>query len=408
MPHIVTRRDFMKAAAVFSAIGVAPQFLTRTAQAAGQSINGFKDDRVLVVVQLGGGNDGLNTLVPYADDAYYRARPRLGLKPAQLLKIDDRVALNGRLEGLKNLYDDGRLGIVQGVGYPNPDRSHFRSMEIWQTASDSDEFKSYGWIGRYFDHACSGSARPQAGVALGKERPQAFDGRKGIGVAFERPETFGWEAGQGGDTVANFASANSTDLPAPKGSNLDFLRHVTSDAIMSSKEVHEAATRSGTQSPRNRDFASQFDVVAQLIRGGLQTRIYYVSGGGFDTHANQAGQHDSLLNGLGEALLAFQQRLRRDGNADRVTTMVFSERLPEPHRTRPRRPRPHGRFPPGLRQRAQGLVRRRPQGRPRPRFRSPAAVGVSPAVVDRVAGPSGGWLSPVRFAGNPVSQETIS
>jgi uncharacterized protein (DUF1501 family) len=325
MPHIITRRTFMKSAAVFSAMGLAPQFLTRTAEAAQQSILGFKDDRVLVVLQLGGGNDGLNTLVPFADDAYYRARPRLGLKTDRLIKVNDYVAFNSRLEGLMRLYDNGQLGIIQGVGYPNPDRSHFRSMEIWHTASDSDQFLGDGWIGRYFDHACSGSARPQAGVALGKERPQAFEGARGFGVAFETPETFGWQPGDGADNVANFAKSNSPDLPSERGSNLDFLRHVTSDAIMSSKEVHEAAMHAGTEAPKGRALAPQLDIVAKLIRGDLQTRIYYVSGGGFDTHANQLGQHDNLLKNVGDALLAFQQRLEQDGTADRVTTMVFSE-----------------------------------------------------------------------------------
>ncbi len=325
MPHILSRRDFMKSAAVFSAMGLAPQFLTRTAEAAQQSILGFKDDRVLVVVQLGGGNDGLNTLVPYGDDAYYRARPRLGLKDDRLIKINDHVALNSKLDGLMRLYDNGQLGIIQGVGYPNPDRSHFRSMEIWHTASDSNEFLGDGWIGRYFDHACSGTARPQAGVAIGKERPQAFDGHRGFGVAFETPETFGWQPGDGADNVENFTRANSPDLPADNGSNLDFLRHVTSDAIMSSKEVHEAAMHAGAQPPKGRAIAPQLDIVAKLIRGDLQTRIYYVSGSGFDTHANQLGTHDNLLTNVGNSLHAFQERLRQDGTAGRVTTLVFSE-----------------------------------------------------------------------------------
>ncbi len=324
--HILTRRSFIKSAAVFSALGVAPQFITRTAEAAAQTIRGFKDDRVLVVVQLGGGNDGLNTLVPHSNDAYYNARPKLGLKADRLLKISDDIALNSRLEGLMRLYDDGKLGIIQGVGYPNPERSHFRSMEIWHTASDSDQFLSSGWIGRYFDHECSGTARPQAGVAIGKERPQAFDGVKGFGVAFENPNNFGWEAGDGADNEINFAKANARDLPVESGSNLDFLRHVTSDAIMSSKEVQDASMHAGTmEAPRRQALGPQLETVAALIRGDLQTRIYYVSAGGFDTHANQLGQHDNLLKGIGDALLAFQQRLDSDGTAGRVTTMVFSE-----------------------------------------------------------------------------------
>ena len=319
----MTRRDFMKHAAVVSAIGVAPQFLTQTVLAASHGIKGFSNDRVLVVVQLGGGNDGLNTLVPYADDAYYRARPRLGLKEDRLIKINDELAFNNRLEGLMRLYDSGQLAIIQGVGYPNPDRSHFRSMEIWHTASGSDAYLGTGWVGRYFDHYCSGSARPQVGIALGKERPQAFDSEEGYGVAFENPASFGWQPGVGADTEANFAKLNAASRD--KGSNIDFLRHVTSNAILSSREVKEAAGRVRRSRGGRRQMGPELETAASLIRSGLDTRIYFVSASGFDTHANQAGQHDYLLERVSTALADFQERLREDGTADRVTIMVFSE-----------------------------------------------------------------------------------
>lgn len=323
MCRTVSRREFFRDAAVFSVLGgLAPQFLTRTAEGAA-AIQGFKDDRVLVVVQLGGGNDGLNTLVPYGDDAYYAARPQLGLRGDSLVKLNDHVALNKRLTDLMRLYDDGKLAIVQGVGYPNPDRSHFRSMEIWHTASDSNEFENSGWVGRYFDHACSGSARPQVGVALGKERPQAFEGRSGLGVSFEDPRRFGWQPGRGADSEENFARLNA---PQGKGdSTIDFLRHVTSNAIMSSHEVREAADRAGVVFDTKQPLARSLETVAALIRGGLQTRIYYVSTSGFDTHANQLNQQDNLLGQVAESLHAFQQRLNNDGASGRVLTMVFSE-----------------------------------------------------------------------------------
>ncbi len=173
----MTRRNFLQTAALFSAIGMAPRFLTQAA-AAESVIPGFQDDRILVVVQLGGGNDGLNTVVPYSNDVYHRLRPKIGLKNDKLIKLNDDLALNSELFGLMSLYDKAQLAIVEGYGYPNPDRSHFRSMEIWHTASDSDEFYGQGWIGRYFDNTCSGSARPQAGIAIGNERPQAFDGER--------------------------------------------------------------------------------------------------------------------------------------------------------------------------------------------------------------------------------------
>ncbi|MBX7259824.1 MAG: DUF1501 domain-containing protein [Candidatus Hydrogenedentes bacterium] len=325
MSFSITRRSFLKSAALFSSMGLAPAFLTRTAEGQAPAIEGFNDGRVLVVLQLGGGNDGLNTVVPYTNDDYYRARPQLGIKKDQALRLTDDLGLNMNLEGFKSLYDDGKAAVIQGVGYPNPDRSHFRSMEIWHTASDSDRYLGTGWIGRYFDNCCSGSARPQVGVALGSERPQAFDGDKGLGVAFDNPENFGWRPGKFTDTSENFAQLNRH--PAPAGSTLDFLRHTTSNAIMSSAEVKEAADRAGldNQAVGRKNGEAAFRTVAGLIRGGLQTRIYYVAAGGFDTHANQLGTHDNLLKRVGDGLRSFQQQLEEDGTADRVLTMVFSE-----------------------------------------------------------------------------------
>lgn len=324
MSHILTRRGFLKTAAVYSSIGVAPAFLTRAAEGAAPAIEGFKDDRVLVVVQLGGGNDGLNTLVPYTNDAYYRARPTLGLKKDRLIRLTDDLAANDKIAEFVKLYENGEAAIIQSVGYPNPDRSHFRSMEIWHTATDSDEYSSSGWIGRYFDNCCSGSARPQVGVALGKERPQAFEGKKGLGIAFESPQTFGWRPGRATDTEANFERMNER-RPTPN-ETLDFLRHTTSNAIMSSYEVRQAAERGGIRSGAaagpNRD---PLQTVAALIRGDLATRIYYVATSGFDTHANQLGTQDQLLLRFSEALARFQDTLKRDGTSDRVLILVFSE-----------------------------------------------------------------------------------
>jgi uncharacterized protein (DUF1501 family) len=328
MRNRTTRREFMTNAAIFSAVGMAPQFLTHAVEAATRSIEGFQDDRILVVVQLSGGNDGLNTLVPFNDDAYYRGRPQLGLKGERLLKLNDELAFNAELAGLKSLYDDGHLAIVQGTGYPNPDRSHFRSMEIWHTASGSNEFIGSGWIGRYFDHNCSGTAGPHVGVSLGKERPQAFDGERGLGVSFENPRRYGWEPGRTTDTVENFTRLNASGVAG--NNTLDFLRRVTSNAIMSSKEVSEAAERGGVDSGGRRAIgrggpSHALNAVASLIKGNLATRIFYVSASGFDTHANQSGQHDSLLRQVSDSLASFQEQLKRDGTSDRVLTMVFSE-----------------------------------------------------------------------------------
>jgi len=325
MMNHLSRRDFMKSAALFTAMGtVAPQFLTQTVEGATQAIPGFENDRVLVVVQLGGGNDGLNTVVPYSNDRYYNLRPRLGLKKADLLPLNDDLAFNKQMAGMKSLYDNGQLAVVQGVGYPNPDRSHFRSMEIWHTGSDSNIYESNGWIGKYFDQECSGSARPHVGVAIGKERPQAFTGTEGYGVAFEDPANYGWQEGNSADNTRNFTRIN--DVTSEGDDNIDFLRHVTSNAIMSSQEIQAAAEKArlssgGRRRPINKTMAD----IAAMIKHELATRIYYVSASGFDTHANQLGAHGNLWSMVSQGLTEFQAQLRKDGTAKRVTTLIFSE-----------------------------------------------------------------------------------
>jgi len=321
----LTRRDFMKGIAVFSGLGLAPKFLTDVYADPAQVIQGFNDDRVLVVVQLGGGNDGLNTVVPFENDLYYNARPNIGLKQDRLLKLNDQLGMNDALKPIMPFYENGQLAVIQGVGYPNPDRSHFRSMEIWHTGSDSDAYLGDGWIGRYFDNNCGGTAQPQVGLALDAERPQAFGSVLGYGVSTTDPAKFGWNTGKGADTEAVFAALNAGK---PECDTLDFLRHTTTAAIHSSNEVRSAAKRGKIQmdgSRGRRAQVSQLDTVAGLIRGGLATRIYYVSTSGFDTHAGQAGKHEQLLGGVAESLAKFQNQLEKDGTADRVTTMVFSE-----------------------------------------------------------------------------------
>src|SRR5476651_1437481 len=176
-----TRREFLRRTVLGSSLAwTVPAFLANTfsalqaeaADSATQIATG-KDATILVVLQMAGGNDGLNTVVPYSNDFYHKARPRIGLAADKIIKINDDIGFNGALAGFKGIYDSGNLAIVQGVGYPNPNRSHFRSTEIWQTASDSDRIEKYGWLGRYFDNACSG-ADPMVGVTIGNQLPESF------------------------------------------------------------------------------------------------------------------------------------------------------------------------------------------------------------------------------------------
>ena len=307
-----------------------------------------KDNTILVVVQLAGGNDGLNTVVPHGDDAYYQARPDLAIKSGQLHKIDDYLGLNDNLSFFNELYQNGQLGIVQGVGYPNPNRSHFRSTEIWQTATDAHGFAKTGWLGRYFDHACSGAdPNPTTGVAIAQKQPQSFMAAKNPGISVSQPDLYRWIQGRKPDEMAEefFREFNQPDGDAmtegsgdsiaevsggpmrSEESNLDFLERVALDAQVSSDHILKIARKykgSGPAYPGSK-LGKSLRLVSQMIAGGLSTRVFYVSHGGVDTHNNQANSHNRLLQELNDAVRAFTKDLKRQGNAERVVVMTFSE-----------------------------------------------------------------------------------
>jgi uncharacterized protein (DUF1501 family) len=349
-----TRREFLRTSALGAAAAwTLPLFLEKTffaldamaAGAATQAVTG-KDNTILVVLQMAGGNDGLNMVVPYADDVYYRSRPKLGLTADRIIKLDSYVGLNNNLTGLKSLFDDGHLAIVQGVGYPNPNRSHFRSTEIWQTASDPDRTESHGWLGRYFDSCCSG-ADPTVGVAIGEELPQAFVAKTPTGVTFSKPEQFRWQPSDqkgisreeaffrqlngmddesattppAGATIGAIAGRNRPDQSAA-----DFLQRTALDAQISSDKILAIARKYKSTVPYPAgQLASSLSMIARMIGGGLPTRVYYASQGGFDTHAGQQNAHDRLMGQMNDAIIAFVADLKQQGNFDRVLLMTFSE-----------------------------------------------------------------------------------
>lgn len=353
-----TRRRFLRTSALGAAAAwTLPVFLEKTffaldamaADSLTQTVTG-KDGTILVVLQMAGGNDGLNMVVPFADDAYHSARPRLGLAADKVLKLSSYAGLNGKLTGLKSLFDEGHLAVVQGVGYPNPDRSHFRSTEIWQTASDADRYEARGWLGRYFDNYCSG-CDPTIGVAIGGEMPQAFAAKMPTGVTFSRPEQFRYrtsEPGSGrmsaeefffrqlnesnGSEEAALAPADGASVGAIAGktksdmSTLDFLQRTALDAQLSSDKILEISRKyKSTVTYPPGPLAASLNVIARMIAGGLGTRVYYASQGGFDTHAGQANAHERLMGDFNDAVSAFVADLKQQGNFERVLLMTFSE-----------------------------------------------------------------------------------
>ena len=348
-----TRREFLRTTVLGSALSwTVPAFLANTltalqsdaADSATQIVTG-KDSTILVVLQMAGGNDGINTLVPYANDFYRKARPRIGLAGEKVIKLNDDIGFNAALSGFKNLYDTGNLAVVQGVGYPNPNRSHFRSTEIWQTASASDRIEKYGWLGRYFDNACAG-ADPTVGVAIGSQLPQAFFAKQPNGICLNNPQNYRFMS-NGAATEESYKKLNELEMssampddnnsggsigslaagmPMQGGSAVDFISRTALDAQMSSEKVREIAARVQTQATYpGSQLGTSLKLVAKLIGGGLPTRVYYVSQGGYDTHTNQIGTQARLLQDLGDATKAFVEDMKAQGNMQRVLVMTFSE-----------------------------------------------------------------------------------
>ena len=349
-----TRRQFLRGTVLGGAFAwTVPTFLANTfsalqADAADKAtqVETGRDGRILVVLQMAGGNDGLNTVVPYASDHYHRLRPKLGLPGEKILKINDDLGLHTNLAGFKDLYDAGQLAVIQGVGYPNPNRSHFRSTEIWQTACDSEKVEQYGWLGRYFDNTCNG-CDPTVAVSIGRQMPQAFAAKQPKGVSLENPQGYRFIASdrsKHGDMTAeeSYRELNGVEPEMAEssgasvneihgsikhsGSVLDFVERTALDAQISSEKIRSVAARSENKAtyPASQ-LANSLKLVAKLIGGGLPTRIFYVSQGGYDTHTNQVNTHERLLKDLGDSVKAFMDDIKAQGNLQRVMLMTFSE-----------------------------------------------------------------------------------
>ncbi len=326
------RRLFLQqfgATSLVSLGGIPPEFLSRAIAKDALPSRRETDSRILVVVQLSGGNDGLNTVVPFGHDEYYKARPGIAVGRSQVLRLDDQVGLHPQMTGMKQLYDDGRLAIVQGVGYPNPDRSHFRSMDIWHSGRPDTEYTRDGWLGRALDAALDQHSGSLPAIAFGMEKqPLALAAAKVNVPTVESLNGYQLQLRGTADGRKRFQKSLETmiSLPASPGSELDFLRQTTQTAVRSAKRLKElqASYRSTAEYPGT-PLANRLKAVAQMIAGELGTRIFYLSLGGFDTHSQQQGAHQALLRELSGAIAAFFEDLSGHGLDDRVMLATFSE-----------------------------------------------------------------------------------
>ena len=292
-----------------------------------------ENDRVLVLIQLNGGNDGLNTIIPLDQyDTLANLRSNIIIPSNRILPVSDTIGFHPEMGGLKNLWEEGKLNMVQSVGYPNQNRSHFRSMDIWQSASPANEAWTTGWLGRYFesDHPEFPEGYPNAdfpypfAITMGNVVSETC---QGIATNFSMTLS---------DPFSLSPLAESGEMSAPDtpyGEELSFLRTTIAQSNEYATAISEAAEKGGNQvNYPETNFANQLKNIALMISGGLGTKVYIASLGGFDTHANQVeegnpltGEHATLLKTLSEAVLAFQQDLQAQGLEERVIGLTFSE-----------------------------------------------------------------------------------
>lgn len=323
-----TRREFLRwtgSATALSVGGLLPQVWSRCQAAEpGDSIN----DRILVVVQLAGGNDGLNTLVPIDNDDYYKARPGIAIGKGSALKLNDRLGLHPSLTGLREFWDAGRLAIVEGVGYPQPDRSHFRSMDIWHSAQPQEPSPQTGWIGRSLDISQSRQNDRREAACIGMEKqPLACIGNVALPPTIQRLEDFRLKQTPGQSQGLN-SPRWSAAVPKPEtvdASDLAFLRRASQTTLSAARQLERLVDQQTSSQYPTSEFARKLRLISQMIAADLPTRIYYVSLDGFDTHSQQLPGHATLLRELSEGLTAFLSDLEEQGHTQRVLVTTFSE-----------------------------------------------------------------------------------
>jgi len=329
-----TRRQFLRSGlAMVSTVSSVPAFLSQSSSVLAQSAGplpsnpGVPEDRVLVVIQLSGGNDGLNTVVPFGQDGYYKQRNFLALKEPDLIKLDDHqgIGLHPSLRPIQEMIGEGLANIVQGVGYPNPIRSHFASMDVWHTG-DSLSNKGEGWVGKALDTLHDQEDMALACVSLGSQAPLATQGRLVKPVTFDKPELFRWSGRDLHQAVNDvYDEINQPAAGANDADPAGFILRTAMDAQVASDRVRKAVNRQASINFPRTGLGQQLKRVAAMISAELPTRVFYVAMGGFDTHANQLNQHARLLTEFSDAVAAFYRELKANGQRSRVTTVAFSE-----------------------------------------------------------------------------------
>jgi len=313
----MNRRDFIRQSSLATGMLFVPSFLKAF------ELNNFSTGgKRVVIIQLSGGNDGLNTIVPYNNDIYYKKRPALAIAKTDILKLNDELGFNPAMQALREVYDQGFMSIINNVGYPNPDRSHFRSLDIWHTGSDSSEYLSTGWLGRYLDSDCKGCEHNYNAIEVDDTLSLALKGqhRKAIAVKDAQQLYNTTREPFFKNVISDIDSKHLSD------DNLGYLYKTMAETSSSAEYIYQTSkTYKNTFEYPKGEFAKQLKTVSTFINSGLDTKVYYVSLSGFDTHVGQKNRQERLLKEYSEGISAFINDLKKNDNWNDTLIMTFSE-----------------------------------------------------------------------------------
>ena len=313
----IKRKEFIQVGSLASASLMLPKFL-KAFEANAMVPAGNK---AVVILQLSGGNDGLNTVIPMRNDLYYKARPGIGIEKARVLSVGDDTGLHPALTAFKEIYDDGGLGIINSVGYPNPDRSHFRSMDIWHTGCQSNEYLSSGWVGRYLDAQCQGCDKPTQAIEIDDVLSLAMKGNTINGIALKDPRRLYGTANE--EFFRDVSKSRSVETGQQ---TVDYLYKTMAQTLSSADYIFkQSRLHPSSANYPNTELGKSLKTIATLIFSDINTKIYYVSLGSFDTHIYQSAQQQRLFTELNDAIKSFVKDLKSNNRFDDVLLFTFSE-----------------------------------------------------------------------------------
>lgn len=314
---LIKRRSFIQVGSLATASLLMPKFLKAFEK--GNLVP--PGNKILVVLQMSGGNDGLNTVIPVRNDLYYQARPKLGLTKEKALTLNDEASIHPALPAFASLFAEGNLSIMNSVGYPNPDRSHFRSMDIWHSASDSNAYVNTGWLGRYLDAQCKGCDKPTQALEIDDMLSLALKGENISGLAFKDP------ARLFSTSKSDFFKAiNQSHVDEPGEQPVDYLYKTMAETMSSAEYIYQQSKlKTSTAVYPATNLGRSLKTISSLIMSDINTKVYYLNHGSFDTHINQDAQQTRLFTEMNDAVDAFVKDLKANNRFNDVVLMTFSE-----------------------------------------------------------------------------------